>query len=230
MPAPKTMCFGVFSCYNTMVMHKKRNRGTRYMLVFKRGIKRLSQKKIARWFKVNVKQHPFILGLLFFIWFDALLIRRIFIGNVFTHLLRFHFFIFAAWLILVFLSNLLKDTSRVKWYLRKRFVFFMLILFTPLGLILLWSGAGFKRATKVILSVLFVSFFALGQMYYHKTYQKFVDKNPLEDIVEKISKPKKKIFLKPAPEGTLEQFQFVSGSKKTKIKLAVSDIAARCIP
>lgn len=210
-----------------MAKHKKINKVKRYLSVYKRRIKRANRRKILSWFKKNLKQHPFILGILFFIWLNTVLLTRFFDKGNIIRLARFHLLIFIAWFILVVISNLLKDKNKAKWYLKKRFVFIMLLLFSPLGLILLWSGAQFKKITKIVFTVIFVLLFSISQIYSNKKYEKLIAKKPIERITEMISQPKKKIRLKSIDAGLLNNLRFAAIPKKGKVKLAVSDISAK---
>jgi len=206
----------------------KKNKFKRYLAVTKRRAKRLNRTKVLRWLKTNLRQHPFVLGLLFLIWIEAFLIKR---GsakvNIFT-ILIFHFFLFVLWLVLVVILNLLKDKQKPKWYLRKRFVFFTLLLFSPLGLILLWSGAQFKKTTKIILTVIFGSFFIMRIIYFSNKYENFINKSSFERIVEMITEPKKKTFLKMLNRNAFANLQFTKMPKEGRVKLAISEIASKC--
>jgi len=209
---------------------KKKIKFKRYLAISKRKIKRLNQRKIGLWFKVNLKQHPFILGILFFIFIDTLLIEKMFKKMDIIKVLRFHLFLFLSWLILVFLSNFLKDEYKVKWYLRKRFVFFMLLLLPPLGLVFLWSGTQFKRITKIILTVSFSLYFIITQVYYNKKYESLLKRPAFDNIVEIITSPKRKIFLKKVDKSVLTGLRLRSFPKEQSVKLAISEIALRCSP
>ncbi len=211
-----------------MAKTKKKNKIRRYLAVNRRRVKRLNRKKIGNWLKVNLKQHPFILAILFFIWIKAVLVEKILTKGNIIKLLRFNLLILISWLILVILSNPLKDKYPVKWYLKKRFVFLMLLLFPPLGLVFLWSGSRFKKITKIIFSVVFSSLFIVTQVYYNKKYEKFINKSSLERIVEIITKPKQKIYLKTLSDDVFKNFGLSRVQKKAKVKLAVSEIASRC--
>lgn len=207
--------------------HKK-NQIKRYLSVLRRNLQRLTWKKVRSWLKKNFNQHPFILAALFFFWIDSVLLSKNYGKDNIPRLIRLHLFIIAAWFALVVISNLLKDKQKVKWYLRKRFVFLTLILFYPLGLILLWSGARFKKITKIILTLTFVSGVIFLHAYYNKKYEKLMAKNPVERIVATISKSKKKIYIKLVDKNTLSGLQLATIPRKAKTKLAVSDVASRC--
>jgi hypothetical protein len=213
-----------------MTQHKKKNKIRRRLPIIKRRIKRLNRKKVWLWFKTNLKQHPFILGLISLVWINLILSRDIFTkGNIARQVL-FHFYIFLAWLVLVTISNLLRDKEKVKWYWRKRFVFFMLMVLPPLGLILLWSGAQFKKVTKIIFTFVFGSFFILINLHYDKEYKQLLKMPTFDRIAELITKPKKKIFLKVTNRDILSNLRLAKTLQKPMAKLAVSEIAARCSP
>lgn len=213
-----------------MARNKKKNRLRQYHKVVKRRIKRLSRKKAGLWFKANLKQHPFVLGLVLYLWIFTILRENMFSKGNIIKLILSHCLLFILWLVLVILANLLKDKQKVKWYLRKRFVFFMLLLFPPLGLIFLWSGAQFGKITKIILTVVFGSIFIIYNVRSHKKYQELLEKPSFDAVVEMITKPKKKILLKAADKFDLADFRLTRVSGKARVKLAVSEIASRCSP
>ncbi|PIP21193.1 MAG: hypothetical protein COX40_00830 [Candidatus Omnitrophica bacterium CG23_combo_of_CG06-09_8_20_14_all_40_11] len=212
---------------------KKVNKLIRYLRVSRIKISRLNRKKIPLWLNKNLKEHPFILGILSFIWISYI-IGMCFESLNLLELLRFHIklhtAIFTAWFVLVILSNSLKDKREIKWYFKKRFVFIMLILFCPFGLILLWTGAQFKRITRIILTVIFTLIFIFGNVYQEKRYRAILNMSPIENITKIISSKKREVFLKNSDPKTLDGFKFVRIPKKEKIKLAVSDIYSRYSP
>jgi len=212
-------------------MHKKKNKNKfkRFLRVIVVTIKRINRKRAKHWFKVNLRQHPFILGLTLFVWLDAVLLRRIFTREGLAQALKFHLYLFLAWFAFVVTSNLLKDKQKVKWYLRKRFIFPVLIVLPPLGLILLWSGSHFKRITRVIFTLLFGGYFLIANLQYSKKYDRLIAMPSFDRIVETITKPKNKTFLKAADESVISNLRFSRIPKKAaSTKLAVSEIAARC--
>lgn len=210
---------------------KRQNKIIRYLKVAKRNLKKLNRKKVKLWFKTNLRQHPFILGFLFIAWVDAALIKRSFTLKYIWRIVFFHVALFLIWVVLVTVSNLLKDKQKVKWYLRKRFVFLSLILFPPLGTIFLWSGSKFKRATKITLTIIFGALFIWAQVHYNNKYEKLAKKAPFERIMDMIAKPKKKVHLELAGKDVLSNFNLTAlASQATKDKLPVSDIVSRCAP
>ena len=215
-------------------MHKKRkkqNKIVRYFKVAKRNLKKLNRKKVKLWFKANLRQHPFILAFLFISWIDAALIKRSFTAKYPWRVVFFHVALFLIWVVLVFISNLLKDKQKIKWYLKKRFIFLSLIIFPPLGVIFLWSGSKFKRVTKITLTIIFGALFIWAQVHYNNKYEKLAKKAPFERIIDMIAKPKKKVYLKLADRGVLNNFNpAVSAQVTAKDRLPVSDIVSRCSP
>ncbi len=206
----------------------KKNKFKRYLTVTKRRAKRLNRKKALLWFKTNLKQHPFVLGLLCFIWINEVLVRRNFAKINIFKILIFNLCIFISWFILVVILNLLRDKQKVKWYLRKRFVFLMLLFFSPLGMVLLWSGSQFKKVTKIVLTIIFGSLFLISNIYYSNKYEKLIKKSSFESIVEMITEPKKKVFLKILNKDAHGDVRLTRISKEQRVKLAVSEIAAQC--
>jgi hypothetical protein len=211
-----------------MVKGKKKIKIARYHRILKRKAKKLNWKKIRLWLKENFRQHPFVLGTLLFLWLNEILVKRLFSRGDMKEALRFHLIIILTWLLLVILSNALREKGRAKWYLRKRFVAFMLVFIPPLGIILLWSGSQFKKRTKVVFTIIFGGFFIATNLYYNKKYEKLLEKTPFERIVEKVSQPKKKVLLKTSDPLGLNNIKLSRVSKRSKVKLAASEIAKRC--
>jgi len=204
----------------------------RHVHVSVRGIKRLSRKRIFVWFKKNLQGHPFILAFVLSLWLSELLG-----GSVFSSersggsILRLHTELFFIWLALVFLSNLLKEKKLpARWYFRKRFVFAMLALLPPLGFVLLWSGAKFKKPTKIAFSLIFGLGFLIYSLYTQQIFDKAREKTFFDKIVELVEQPKKNIYLKKAAPDVMKDFQFPAVQLKSKIKLTPSEISTRCAP
>ena len=209
---------------------KKANKIIRRIKVAKKKAKKLTRPKVALWLDTNLKTHPFILGIFCFIWFSV--ISRLFFYNktlieMIRFHLKFHLILILAWLILVAISNSLKDTQKVKWYFKKRFVFIMLLLFAPLGLVFLWVGSRFKKITKIIYTIVFISFFIFNTVSNERRYKTLVDTAPFDKITQMIQKQKYKVFLNRSPEQLLKRIGFTRIPAKKKTKLAVSDIYAR---
>jgi len=191
-----------------MRTRKTRSIILRHTRVFKRGFRRLSRKKILRWFRVNLKGHPFILGLVIFLWLNWIFNRQLLFFEGAPASVLFYTGLFGVWVLLVSFANLLKEKQQsVKWYLRKRFVMLMLFLFSPFGIVLLWSGSKFKRATKIILTLIFVTAFLFTNVYYKEHYDRLKDNAFLEDIAELVSKPKRTVFLKKSPVEALKNIR-----------------------
>jgi hypothetical protein len=206
----------------------KRNKIKRYLRVFWRNIKKLNGARIRKWLKKNLKQHPFILAFTSLVWIDF-----IFIENAPKELgpaktLKFHLYLFIFWLFLVTVSNMLRDRQKVKWYLKRRFVFSMLLIFQPLGLILLWSGAKFKKFTRVFFTAFFGFIFVLLVVNYNKAYNEIIKKTALERIIESITKPKQGIFIQRAGKEALANLKLCRFPGLPNIKLEISEIASRC--
>jgi len=211
-----------------MVKRKKKIRIIRFHRVVKRKVKRLTWPKVKLWFKVNLTQHPFVLGSLLFIWLNEILVKKLFTRGNIKEVSKFHFLIVIAWFVSVSLSNALRDKQKVKWYLRKRFIAPMLFLIPPLGIILLWSGSHFKKTTKIISTVVFSTFFIFSNLYYNKKYEKLMNLTPFDRVVEMVSQPKKQVWLKTLNRQELSTLKLNKVSKKSRVKLAVSEIASHC--
>lgn len=205
----------------------KRNKIQRYLRVFWRNFKKITPAKVRKWLKKNLKQHPFILAFVSLVWLDFIFIENAPKEFGFQKIFRFHFYLFLLWLFLVTVSNILRDRQKVKWYLKRRFVFSTLLIFQLLGLILLWSGAKFKKITKVFFSAFFGLIFVLLVVHLNKTY---IKKTALENIIESITKPKQGIFIKRANQEVLASFKFFRLPDQFNPKLEVSEIASRCSP
>jgi V8-like Glu-specific endopeptidase len=211
-----------------MRTRKTRSIILRHTRVFKRGFTRLTSKKVLRWFLVNLKGHPFILGLVMFIWLNWVFNRRLMFTGGAPAAVLFYVGLFGLWVFLVVLSNFLKEDQRnVKWYLKKRFIMFMLFIFSPFGIILLWSGSKFRKSSKIVLTIIFVTLFLFSRVYYKERYDHLKDNAFLDDIVELISKPKKTVFLKKTPDETLKNIKLTGLTKKEVKQLTISDITSR---
>lgn len=213
-----------------MKRKKKVNKLFRRVKVSVKKIKKLNRKKIVLWINKNLKGHPFLLGIASTFWISHI-ISSFFESRGPLELLKSHLkqfgIIFGSWLVLVIFSNALRDKQKIKWYFRKRFVFLMLALFFPIGLILMWSGARFKTVTKIIFTVVFAGIFIFGSIRQEKRYRALLSMSPFERVAETVTKEKKKAFLKIAGKEALVGFSFAEISKKDKIKLAVSEIYSR---
>jgi len=125
-----------------MPKRRKKHKIARISKVTKRRLRRLNRKKVLAWLEKKLVDHPFILGLLFLVWIsrliDILTDSKDAVDSV-KALLKLDALIFLIWLVLVLISSTLKDKKPVKWYFKKRFVFILLLLVYPLGLIFLWG-------------------------------------------------------------------------------------------
>lgn len=208
----------------------KPNKFIRYLKVARAKAKKLNRKKIKAWLNRNLKEHPLILGILFAVWLNYI-IRLLFYPLATAELLKshakFHSLLILNWLVLVLISNSLKDRQKVKWYLKKRFVFVMLILFPPLGLILLWLGAKFKKKTKIVLTVIFFGLFIVNTVYQGKVEYKILNMSAFDRMTEMITRQKGKIFLKSMDPQVLGRLKLSRLPEKERIKLAVSEIYSR---
>lgn len=210
---------------------KKVNKLIRRVRIAGKKSKKLSRKKILLWLNKNLREHPFILGIVSSVWIGYI-IRMFFENAKLADQLKFHLKLVGAigvsWLVLVVFSNALRDRQKIKWYFRKRFVFLMLIIFYPFGLILLWVGSQFKRITKIIFTVIFTSIFLFSNFYQEKRHYIVLNMSPFDNVIETVKSKKKKVFLKNSPSGTLERIRLKNTPRNEKMKLAVSDIYSRC--
>lgn len=196
-------------------------------------VRKLNRKRISLWLNKNLREHPFILGLVATVWVGYI-IGMFFESMKLTEQLKLHFKLIGAisiaWLALVIFSNALKDKQKIKWYFKKRFVFLMLILFYPFGLILLWTGSQFKKITKVIFTVIFTAIFIFSSIHHEKRSHTVLNMSPFDNVLETVTSKKKKVFLKSASSRTLDNFKFARIQNNQRVKLAVSQIYSRCSP
>lgn len=211
----------------------KGNKLIRYLRIIRKKSSKLNWRRFVSWVNKNLKQHPFILGILLFIWINYIIgvfFEPVGMKRLFRSHLKVHTYLFLAWVILVVTSNLLKDKQKVKWYLKKRFVALMLVLVTPLGLILLWLGSKFKHRTKIIFTVIFIALFIVNSIYQEKRYRSFVKLSPFERVTAILTRQKRKIFLKALDSDVLGRLKLEGTSKRARIKLTVSDMYSRYVP
>lgn len=211
---------------------RKTNKFIRYTKVLKRNLRRLNRKKVLDWFERNIPAHPFILGLLFFIWLSYiinLILDMPQTKDALKAVLKIDGIIFVLWLVLVITSNALRDKQEAKWYFRKRFVFFLMLLVYPLGLVFLWAGSRFKTKTKTVLTIIFGALFLTSIIYQEHTKKVLLNKSAFERIINIMNTPKKKIFLSSYPS-LLNNLKLSRAEKKNRAKLATSEIYARYSP
>lgn len=213
-----------------MPRRKKANKSLRYLTLYRRQLKKLTWKKFCLWVNKNLKGHPFILGFFALLWL-TFIIDLFFVKNKPWDLLklhlRFHGVMIASWFGLVILSNLLIDKTKVKWYFAKRFVFVLMVLVAPLGIILMWAGSRFKRITKLILTAVFTIYFVGLTVSHQIKYQKIINMSSFERVSEMVTKKKKTTFLKGMAASVLRDIKLEVIPHRQKTKLAVSDIYAR---
>lgn len=210
-----------------MTKRKRKNKIKQFVKVSKRRIKRTNGNKILSWLGRNFIQHPFILGFLAFIWVNYIFYKRNFTAHP-LKILGFHIGLIIIWLILVVFSNLLKDKPHVKWYFRKRFVFFMSIFFAPLGLIFLWLGSNFKKVTKIVLTVIFIGLFLVSNFYQSKRQERFAKGLSYDRIIKVISGAKRETFIKKLDNFDLNSLKLNKIPLRERKKLAASDISLAC--
>jgi hypothetical protein len=208
----------------------KRRRIVRYLKVSKRKARRLTRKKVYSWIEKNLKAHPLILGVLFFVWatrITSLFFEKRPVEELAKFHLKFHALLIVCWLGLVLISRALKDRQKTAWYFRKRFVFVMLLLFVPVGLILMWVGASFKRKTKIAFTIVFALIFIAGIYNSEKRSRNIIAMSPIDRVVEMIVTQKSATYLKKAGPGTLKGFTFTTLRRRRRVKLPVSELYAR---
>ncbi|MCU0665492.1 MAG: S1C family serine protease [Candidatus Omnitrophica bacterium] len=215
-----------------MKKKKKKNKIRRYLRVSRRKIKRATPEKAKNWFIANLGDHPLILGFLLILWGNAMLGYAAGRNNL-LGIVIFHGSLIVSWFVMVIVSNLLRDKNEknLKWYFRKRFVFFTLIPpLSPLGMINLWAGARFKKVTKVILSIIFISLFTAYTLQCYKDDNKDQARNPFESIIAMVNKPKKGVLLKRASMQEIGNFKLSFLSRRKRKKMSSTDISQKCMP
>jgi len=214
-------------------MKNKKKKGhiiKRRTKVIKRKIKRFKVKKTKSWLKINIKDHPIILGFLFFIWISHFL-RQVLNHNLTVrNFLFFNLSVIFIWFVLVLFTNLLKDYRPTKWYYRKKFVFWMLLLFPPIGVIFLWLGSRFKKSTKIVFTLIFGTLFLISYIYPTLKYEKLMKKTAVERILDIVTHPKKRIFLKRTDKEILNDIKLAKIKRRRKIILDPAQIASRYSP
>ncbi len=209
---------------------RKRLKPARYARVFARTLRSLNRKKASGWINKNLKSHPFILGICAFVWFAFLLDNIIDPQSpkaAAKELAQLHLYLIVGWFIGVVVSNLLRDTQKVHWFLKKRFVFTSLVLFPPAGLILLWSGSRFKRVTKVVLTVVFLSLFTVYTVYREKKSNRYVHMPPFERMVQHLFERRLQTFLKRVPVAGAGSLKLAELPPRKATKMAISDLYNR---
>lgn len=215
------------------IKKRKANKVVRYAKASRRSVRRMTRKKVIDWFNNNLKGHPFISGFLFFVWISLLLDLFLAVrsgASMIKAMLRIDGIIFMIWLVMVVLSNALRDKQKVKWYFRKRLVFFLMFLFYPLGLIFLWSGAKFKNVTKVVLTVIFGLIFIGNVVYQEKIKRDELKGTPFDRVAKVFNAPKKKVNLPAYAPDSASRLKISKQESRHKLKLTISEIHARYSP
>jgi len=209
---------------------KKKNRIIRYAKASGRSLRRMKREGMAAWIEKNIKGHPFISGLLFFVWLTSLIKTAFRVPqskDLLIALLRMYGIVVIVWLVLVLFSNALRDIQKVKWYFRKRFIFILLFLFYPFGAVLLWTGSKFKKKTKVTLTIIFGLFFLTSLIYQETSRKMLLNKSAFDRIADLVDAPKKKIFIPSYNAGPQPGLKLIRDRHKDRKRLAVSEIYAR---
>jgi hypothetical protein len=151
----------------------------------------------------KVKLYPIFLGIILTVWLTlvanwyskgALTLSN---GSLSAAALII-FWVFGTWII----DKLTEEET--KWYYQKWFVVLMLLLFTPLGITLLWAGSKFKRPAKIGLTIVF----GVGCVVWilTQTPKRFYS-SPQEEIADLIGSGEDGIFLKSVSNYTKTAFQ-----------------------
>jgi len=84
--------------------------------------------------------------------------------------------------------SIIEKKRKLKWYYRSWFVILLLFIFTPVGIILLWSGSRFRVPVRIGLSIAFGLFFVNQSINYIFT-PSYRDYSPSPEYVERIYLP-----------------------------------------
>jgi len=152
-----------------------------------------SKKKPSRLIN-RIKNHPIFLGLTATVWF-LFLIHKLSKGilNLGDGLIITVIFI-AIWFLGTWIIDKTKEPG-IKWYYRKWFVIFILLLFPPIGITLLWAGSKFSNSTKIGLTIGFGLWFVIGLLPRGPTRFYYSYKNQVEML---LNVQKENIYIEPA--------------------------------
>lgn len=119
-----------------------------------------SKKKKRTGSKEDIKAHPFLFGFLLTIWVIIQSFLLVYDSLTIYSIVFFTIFFSIIWFMVLWIRGDYRE-RHVKWYFRKIFVLIMLWFFPPVGISLLWAGARFKTASKILftslISIWFIS-------------------------------------------------------------------------
>jgi hypothetical protein len=140
----------------------------------------------------RIKNHPIFFDLIitgcFLLLINRYLMEVLGLNNIFLII----GICFVLWFIGTWIMDIFKETD-TKWYYQKWFVILLLYIFSPLGITLLWAGSKFKKYWKVILTLLFGSWFVFRVLNYQPGELFY---SPKDEIVKLFSTQKEDIQLK----------------------------------
>lgn len=158
----------------------------------------------------RIKNHPIFFGLIITLCFLLLANRYLMevldLNNIFLII----GICFVLWFIGTWVMDKFKETD-TKWYYQKWFIFLILLIFSPLGITLLWAGSKFKKPWKVILTILFGSWFVFSVLTYQPGEFFY---SPKDEIVKLFSTQKEEVHLKLANHYVKNNFREVFLSNK----------------
>jgi len=156
----------------------------------------------------KIKNHPFFFGLIVTLCF--LLLANRYLVNILTlnYILLVTGICLVFWFIGTWIMGKIKETD-TKWYYQKWFISLILLIFPPLGITLIWAGSKFKKPWKVILTILFGSWFVYSVLTQSPFYY-----SPKGKIVELFSTQKADMFLEQANQSVRNNFRDDLLSKK----------------
>jgi hypothetical protein len=158
----------------------------------------------------RIKNHPIFFGLIITLCF-LLLANRYLIGVLdLNNIFLIIGICFVLWFIGTWVMDKFKEKD-TKWYYHKWFVILILLIFSPLGITLLWAGSKFKKPWKVILTILFGSWFVFSVLAYQPGKFLYSSK---DEIVKLFSTQKEDIHLKLANYYVKDNFREVILSNK----------------
>ncbi|GAF87825.1 unnamed protein product [marine sediment metagenome] len=153
----------------------------------------------------RIKNHPIFFGLIITLCF-LLLANRYLIGALdLNNIFLIIGICFVLWFFGTWVMDKLKEKD-TKWYYQKWFIFLILLIFPPLGITLLWAGSKFKKPSKVILTLLFGSWFVFSVLTYNPGEFFY---SPKDEIVKLFSTQKEEVHLKLAEHYVKNNFREV---------------------
>ncbi len=104
------------------------------------------------------KRHPILLSIILMTWFISIASSISYHRLTFLRVLIPSAAAILAWFLLAWFLNKVQG-KQIKWYYQKWFIFLMFFTFAPIGIALAWSGPRFKKAIRIILTIIFAALY-----------------------------------------------------------------------